>query len=179
MLKKTITLLLAGSIVFGGMTQSGTIQANDGNGLVMDKVKLILKQIDEQSVQKETQTFKLPVLTEEENFEKDEEPESKITHMLREELELNKDKETTFDVEVLVHFDYTDEEFEQKYKELFGNSLELTKRKISSYLIENINYEQLVKLEMLKEVLAISSIHNYVVPDEVAEEGDEIGIYIQ
>lgn len=154
------------------MTQSGTIQANaDGNGLVMDKEKLILKQIDEQSVQKETQTFKLPVLTEEENFEKDEEPESKITHMLREELELNKDKETTFDVEVLVHFDYTDEEFEQKYKELFGNSLELTKRKISSYLIENINYEQLVKLEMLKEVLVIASINNYIVPDKAAEGG--------
>ncbi|TYA10508.1 S8 family serine peptidase [Paenibacillus faecis] len=177
MLKKTVTLLLAGSIVFGGMTQSGTIQANaDGNGLVMDKEKLILKQIDEQSVQKETQTFKLPVLTEEENFEKDEEPESKITHMLREELELNKDKETTFDVEVLVHFDYTDEEFEQKYKELFGNSLELTKRKISSYLIENINYEQLVKLEMLKEVLVIASINNYIVPDKAAEGGEEIGI---
>lgn len=172
MLKKTVTLLLAGSIVFGGMTQSGTIQANaDGNGLVMDKEKLILKQIDEQSIQKEARTYQVPVLTEDEQIEKNEGLESKISYMLRNELRQNKSKKAVFDVKVRVHFDYTDEEFEQKFKELFGDTLEITKRKNKSYLIENIAYEQLVDLEKLKEVLAISSIHNYVVPDEVAEGG--------
>jgi|GEM_PF-6522025 len=94
MLKKTVTLLLAGSIVFGEMTQSGMIQANaDENG---------------------ARTHLLPVLTQDEQIEKNEEPESKLSYMLRNELKQNKDKKAVFDVKVRVHFDYTDEEFEQK-----------------------------------------------------------------
>lgn len=121
----------------------------------------------------------MPVLTKEEVIEKGEEPESKITYLLREELELNQGKENTFDVEVLVHFNYIDEEFEQAFKEWFGDVLELTKRKYKSYLVENINYKQIIQLEQLKEVLVIASIHNYLVPDQVTGTGDEILFHLQ
>lgn len=135
MFRKTLLFLLAGCICFAGGAPLGAIQAKaETEGLIIDQDKLILKQIDHQSVQKEARTFQLPVLTEEGVMEKGEDPESKITYLLREELELNQNKVSTFDVEVLVHFYYTDEEFEQAFKEWFGDVLELKKRKHKSHI---------------------------------------------
>ena len=180
MFRKTLLFLLAGCICFAGGAPLGAIQAKaETEGLIIDQDKLILKQIDHQSVQKEARTFQLPVLTEEGVMEKGEDPESKITYLLREELELNQNKVSTFDVEVLVHFNYTDEEFEQAFKEWFGDVLELKKRKHKSYLVENIKYEQIIRLEQVKEVLVIASIHNYQVPDQIAGTGDEILFHLQ
>lgn len=177
MLRKTLLFLLAGCICFAGGAPLGAIQAKaETEGLIIDRDKIILKQINQQSIQKEAKTFQLPVLTKEGVMEKGEDPESKITYLLREEFELNQVQETSLDVRVRVHFNYTGEDFERSLKELFGDSLEFTQRKFNSYLIKDVNYDQVIQLEKLEEVLIIGSVHDYAVPDEVAGIEDEIGI---
>ena len=169
-----LLVLLAGCIAVGGGASSGTIVAShEPEGLIPDLNKLIIKQLDQHRMQVETQKLQVPVLpreVEEEDVLEPEEPDSKITYMLREELRLNQDKGSTFNVRVRVHFNYTGEDFEKAFKEMFGHSLEFTQRKFNSYLIENMSCEQVIQLEKLDEVLIIGSMHDYTVPDQVAEQ---------
>lgn len=177
MTKRIAIMLLAGAIALSGITYASSSE----QGLTIDIDKIDIIKLSEENIYRDGEEPKVQIIVSEQKVQKAESDISKITFMLEQEIKANKKMSTLgINVNVVVHFDYSSEDFEKAFKEIFGDSLTIIKEKHGLYLVENITSEQLSKLEKMDEVLYIASTNNFSLPDEPASwnenEDNEIGI---